>query len=383
MGASSLETDASDSPPLNAPRHLLVRGVNWLGDAVMSTPALQRLRQAFPDTRLSLLTVSKLADLWRHDPVIDDVIAFHPRESPWTVARRLRHRDFDHALVLPNSPRSALEAFLAAIPCRTGFARPWRNWLLTTRVPPRQEARRMHKPSRAGIRRRLAGQPDALARYTWNSHHSLDYLHLALALGADASPLPPRLVVTDEEIERVRAVFGLEPETPWLGLNPGAEYGPAKRWPADRFADVASAVAAVHPVRCVIFGGTGDAAIGAEIAGRLPGALNLTGRTTLRELMAGLKLCRVVLTNDTGPMHVADAVGTPVVVPFGSTSPELTGPGLPEDRRHRLVRTTAPCAPCFLRECPIDSRCLLTIGVERVTSAVLDLWSRPNPTPRI
>ena len=99
--------------------------------------------------------------------------------------------------------------------------------------------------------------------------------------------------------------------------------------------------------------------------------LNLAGQTSLRELMALLKLCRVLLTNDTGPMHVAAALGTPVVVPFGSTSPELTGPGLPGDPRHRLLKSDAPCSPCFLRECPIDFRCMNGISVERVVEAVL------------
>jgi heptosyltransferase-2 len=158
-----------------------------------------------------------------------------------------------------------------------------------------------------------------------------------------------------------------------LGLNPGAEYGPAKRWPAENFAVVAREVSRKLG-NCVwlAFGSLGDEQVCSRIA-RVAGSsvLNLAGKTSLRQLMALLKLCRVVLTNDTGPMHVAAAVGTTVVVPFGSTSPELTGPGLPGDTRHRLLQSAAPCSPCFRRVCPIDFRCMTGITPGRVTEVVL------------
>ena len=187
------------------------------------------------------------------------------------------------------------------------------------------------------------------------------------------------MFVTPEEIEAAKKKFGLEKITqPVFGLNPGAEYGPAKRWPVEKF--IAAAQEIQQRTNCVwlIFGGKGDAAVGnhgSNPPSRNPPSrhLNLAGKTSLRELMALLKLCRVLLTNDTGPMHVAAALGTPVVVPFGSTSPELTGPGLPGDPRHRLLKSDAPCSPCFLRECPIDFRCMNGISVERVVEAVLGI----------
>ena len=162
-----------------------------------------------------------------------------------------------------------------------------------------------------------------------------------------------------------------------LGLNPGAEYGPAKRWPVERFAVAAREVQ--QQINCVwlILGGKGDRELAAAVAHSMTQnveditpPLNLAGQTSLRELCAVFKLCRVVLTNDTGPMHLAAALGTPVVVPFGSTSPELTGPGLPGDTRHQLIKSDAPCSPCFLRECPIDFRCMHGIAVERVVEAI-------------
>src|SRR5881409_775454 len=118
---------------------ILVRGVNWLGDAVMTTPALWRLREAFPEAHLALLTPAKLAELWRHHPGLDSVLTFREGESPFAVARRLRQGNFSIALVLPNSPRSALEVFLARIPQRVGHTRPWRNFLLTRLVAPRPD----------------------------------------------------------------------------------------------------------------------------------------------------------------------------------------------------------------------------------------------------
>ena len=165
-----------------------------------------------------------------------------------------------------------------------------------------------------------------------------------------------------------------------IGLNPGAEYGPAKRWPVERFAEAANKLYRKISCEFLIFGGSGDVPLADQLLALLPTpgskghVVSLAGKTNLRDLMAGLKLCDVLLTNDTGPMHLAAALGTPVVVPFGSTSPELTGPGLPGVPYHQLLKSDVPCSPCFLRECPIDFRCMKGITVERVTAAVLDVF---------
>jgi heptosyltransferase-2 len=165
---------------------------------------------------------------------------------------------------------------------------------------------------------------------------------------------------------------------PLIGLNVGAEYGPAKRWPLDRFAGVARMLAERTGCHFVLFGGKADIPLAGELTRPLQGltVTSLAGQTTLAELMAALALCQVVITNDTGPMHLAAALGTPVVVPFGSTSPELTGPGLPGDPRHQLLLGEAPCAPCFLRQCPVDFRCMQSITVERTVQATLEVLSR-------
>lgn len=360
-----------------APARVLVRGVNWLGDAVMTTPALMRLREALPGSHLALLTPAKLRDLWEAHPAIDEVIPTQREHSPWAVGRRLRGADFGAALVFPNSLRSALECFLARIPVRVGFGRGWRGLLLTCALPPRPGAVRMVKPNRAEIDRRLNGGGAGWGSgLSLQAHHSFDYLHLAAAFGASGESRAPCLRVLETERRTVRAKFGIDPAEVWLGLNPGAEYGPAKRWPAERFAEVARAISAGYRVRWVLLGGMADREITARIAAEVPAALDLAGRTNLRELMAVLAEVRLLLTNDTGPMHVAAALGTPVLVPFGSTSPELTGPGQPGGGGHGWLRAGVACAPCFLRHCPIDFRCMTGITVDRVVGAVAEELGR-------
>jgi heptosyltransferase-2 len=398
-----------------AGRRILVRSTNWLGDAVMTTPALLRLREKFPDAHITLLTPDKLRELWLHHPAVDETISFSAGENLFSVANKLRRwgetpgepglvpqnvvttaredarpTKFDVALVLPNSPRSAIETWLAGIPQRIGCARPWRNFFLTQAVEPRARAVKMSKRSVAEIKKLVVAtqsgagfQPVSENEHTgWkpvpltNSHQIHEYLHLAAALGASSEPLPPQLFVTPDEVEAAKIKFGLKKiDGPIFGLNPGAEYGPAKRWPVEKFIAAAKEIQQRTNCAWLIFGGKADT----PLAGQIESAIrhssfviqNLCGQTSLRELMALLKFCRVLLTNDTGPMHVAAALDTPVVVPFGSTSPELTGPGLPGDTRHRLLKSDAPCSPCFLRECPIDFRCMNGISVERVVEAVL------------
>jgi heptosyltransferase-2 len=355
---------------------ILVRGTNWLGDAVMTTPALLRLREKFPDAHIALLTPEKLRELWLHHPAVSETIFFVPGDGVFAVGKKLRVGKFDLALVLPNSPRSAIEVFLAGIPQRIGYARPWRNLFLTQTVEPRTGAVKMRKLSVAEIKTLIIQTPNTRPLTPISTHQIYEYLQLSAALGANPEPLPPQLFIASEEIEAAKKKFGLlEITQPIFGLTPGAEYGPAKRWPVEKFIAAAKEIQQRTDCLWILFGGKSDAAITNQIESAIrnpqSAILNLAGRTSLRELMALLKLCRVLLTNDTGPMHVAAALGTSVVVPFGSTSPELTGPGLPGDPRHHLLKSDAPCSPCFLRECPIDFRCMNGISVERVVEAVL------------
>jgi heptosyltransferase-2 len=336
------------------PKSILVRGVNWLGDAVMSTPALQRLREAAPESEITLLTHEKLADLFQHYPHVDHVVTFCEGQNVFSVARRLRERKCDLALVFPNSHRSAFEVFLARIPQRVGYGR---NWLLTRSLakPPV----RTRKRSVAEIKALVAENARGRETFPAEAHHVHNYLRLIPALWC-----PPTLHVRDDEVAEAKK--RLPNQTLWLGLNPGAEYGPAKRWPVERFADAANRLHKKLNCGWILFGGPNDAPLTAQVAAACAGpVVDLAGKTTLRQLCALFRCCRAVLTNDTGPMHLAAAVGVPVIAAFGSTSPELTGP--PQG----AIVGDVPCAPCFRRECPIDFRCMRSIEVDQVVLETL------------
>lgn len=380
------DNPAGHSPP----SRILVRGVNWLGDAVMTTPALQRLREQYPNARIALLSPEKLRDIWRHLPCLDEVLTVRPGQSPWSVGRQLRVASFDTALLFPNSPRAALETWFGRIPQRIGYARPWRNWCLTKAVAPRPGRTAMRKRSAREILELIgasqSGSPGSKRRQetdTSKSHQINEYLHLTAQLGASPEPTRPSLTVRPDEVRAAASKFGLDDpplaSKPILALNPGAEYGPAKRWPTANFIAAAAEVQKRTDCVLLILGARSDIPLANEIRSALPtprSALkSLAGKTSLRELMAMLKLTRVLLTNDTGPMHLAAALGTHVVVPFGSTSPELTAPGLPGDDHHYLLAANVPCAPCFRRTCPIDFRCMRAISVETIVAAVLEAFA--------
>lgn len=363
-----------------APERILVRGVNWLGDAVMTTPAIQRLRETYPKAHITLLTHEKLADIWRAHPHIDAVETFSKQDSALSIGSRMRSKKFDLGIALPNSPRTAFELWRAGIPERVGYQAPWRNWMLTRAIPRRDDITQMRKRTETEIRRLIELHDPSDAVIAPGSHHIHHYLHLMSAIGASPEPAAPTLTIADDDVVNFAETFlpaASSDERPfWLGLNPGAEYGPAKRWPAERFIEAAVSIQKTSGCGWIVFGAPNDGEaerIAAEIEEQTSAAAvcNLVGRTSLLELCAGLKQCRAVLTNDSGPMHAAAALGTPVVVPFGSTSISLTGPGLPGDSStHKLLSADAPCAPCFLRECPVDFRCMNEISVEQVVAAI-------------
>jgi heptosyltransferase-2 len=230
----------------------------------------------------------------------------------------------------------------------------------------------MRKRTVAEIRR-LQKDPDrtspALPSASHQIHH---YLRLVAAAGGSSAPLAPVLGMPEQERADARAeLFTVDSGTPVVGLNAGAEYGEAKRWPVERFAEAANRLFDTTGCRVLVFGGPSDKALAQQLAGRIQRAPTtvLAGQTSLRQLLSKLACCDVLVTNDTGPMHVAAALGIPVVVPFGSTNPDLTGPGLPGDDRHALLRSQVACSPCFLRICPAEFRCMDSVGVDAIVRA--------------
>ena len=322
---------APAAPTLRDP--CVVRSPNWLGDAIMAFPAVRNLKTFLGPGKLTVAAPEKLAALWQACPFVDEVIALTQSKNIWTTGRQLRAGKFKSAILLPNSLRVAAEAALAFIPQRIGYARDGRSFLLTKNVtvPPRNPVR---------------------------LHQRFYYLHLIAALHETADETLPAL--------RVSPPTPGTNEKPYLALCPGAEYGPAKRWPVDRFAIAGKQLAEKHGLRLVLFGAAGDAPVAAELAALLPAAENRAGQTSLAEFMSALAAAKLVLCNDSGAMHLASALGTPTVAIFGSTEPLLTGPLGP---RTAVLRHHVPCSPCFLRECPIDFACMHSITPEMAIAA--------------
>jgi len=345
---------------------ILIRGTNWIGDTIMTMPAVQRLREFAPDSYIALLCPGKFHDLWRHNPFINEVIPFGQNVD----IKMLREMAFDVAIIFPNSFRSAWECHRARIPRRVGFAGHRRRLLLTDVVPDAPSDRVTHQS------RTVDGTTFEVKVFPTLRHQTLHYLDIVKHLGGEAEPMPPRVFLAVEEMAPLTK-FLRDDGRPVLALNAGAEYGPAKRWLPERFAEVAIKVAEQTDCRWLILGGRGDAATAAVIEEQMRAAalekgtvVNVAGKTTLLDLCALLTFSKALLTNDTGPMHIAAAIGTPVVSVWGSTSPELTGP-LGEDCV--VIRHPVECSPCFLRKCPIDFRCMNRVTVDEVVEALLKL----------
>jgi heptosyltransferase-2 len=294
----------------------------------MALPAVRNLKTIVEDDPLVVAAPEKLAALWQKCPFVDSVIALEKPRNLQATARQLRAGKFGSTVLLPNSLRSVAEAWHAGIPQRIGYARGGRGLLLTHTIP-------------------------APARNPARLHQRFYYLDLVTALGGPSEASLPKLRKDPTTVTGSRGLV--------LAICPGAEYGPAKRWPVENFVIVARHFIATRKAKIVLLGAPGDVPIGEDFARRLPGVDNRVGKTSLAEFMAALVSARLVLCNDSGAMHVASALGVPTLAVFGSTEPQLTGP---MGARSRVLRHHVPCSPCFLRECPIDFACMKSITPE-------------------
>jgi heptosyltransferase II len=324
----------------------------------MCEPALRGLRRLFPDAQIALLVKPAVADLFAGYPALTRVLTYDTKGrhaglfGKWALAGQLRRQHFDLAVLFQNAFEAAFLTFLAGVPRRYGYATDGRSLLLSD-------------PVAAPDRRTLVHQ----VRYYWD---------LLKPLGIMGDPSAPELVVFPEEEQAMARRFaqgGLTPTDVIVGINPGSTYGQAKRWLPERFAEVTERLCRTiresrgQQVSVVIFGAKGEERLGQEIAARLSSrSLVLSGATTIRELMAAVKRCAVLLTNDTGPMHIASAFQVPVVGIFGPTDWRTTSPF---GSAHTIVRQPVDCAPCLLRDCPIDHRCMTGVTVDQVQEAAV------------
>ncbi len=308
---------------------ILVIAPAWVGDAVMVQPMLRRLKEQRPDLEIDLFAPAWVAPVFRRmaevrrveiNPLAHGELKFKLRRE---LGRALKKGAYSQAIVLPNSWKSALVPFFAGIPLRTGFIGEFRLWLLN-------DARFLDK-------KELPRMVERFAQLAERPHAPL------------ARPVPhPRITPSGEGVEKALAKLELAPKKPVAAFCIGAEYGPAKRWPARHFADLARKLADAYDIW--LFGSGKDEAMGAEIAQLSEGkALNLCGRTDLAEAIDLLSLAEFVVTNDSGLMHVAAALDKPLVAVFGSSSPVFTPP---LSDKARIATLGLPCSPCFKRQCP-------------------------------
>ena len=327
---------ASDLKPFR----ILIRSSNWLGDAVMSVPAVRAIKNGRPDVHVTIAAPNKIAPMWKLIPEVDAIIPL-PEGSLLSVVRLLKQQmAFDVAILFPNSLRVALETWLSGIPRRVGYRGHCRSWHVNQIV---RESRKPRPPE----------------------HHSLRFLRIARECGAETSNI---------EVPNRNQTSNTKHQTLKIGLCAGAEYGPAKRWLPDRFAETAAKITAQSSAQWILFGTKNDVAIGEQIAAAMGDhCVNRIGQTTLDQLIEELQQCRLLLTNDTGTMHLAALLGVPVVAVFGSTEPRLTGP---LGSGHTILRHHVECSPCFLRECPLDFRCMKAVSADEVATAVMSMLDR-------
>jgi len=290
-----------------------------------------------------------VAGLFTSAPFIDKVWS---EQKPlglagWTrITRGIRDRGFDLALLLPNSFESALMIFLGGVPRRIGYATEARRWLLTNSITPVKD----------------------------RQHQMQYYLDLVKTLSAGTDRPFIEIQATGEERNNARNLLnteGIAGGAPFLVLNPGAAYGSAKRWHEDRFADAANSLARDFNLQVALIGSETERPIAERIRDRMRGrAAILNGKTSLETLMGVLAESSLMITNDSGPMHIAAALGVPTVAVFGSTDEKVTGRCGP---RTRIVKYPVECSPCLLRDCPIDHRCMNGITVEKVCAAAREL----------
>ncbi len=333
---------------------ILVRATNWIGDAVLSLPAIRLLRTQYPDAEIVVLARPWVAALYEGESSINRVIPLlgTPGLKAWSEKRRvvseLRREHFDLAILLPNSFESALLVYLAGIPRRIGYVRDGRSALLTEPItlPKRGEIPRHERYYYPEMLRRAG----IVAELPLFDEIRFDGIPSSQARGS--------------ALLQARGFAG-----PVVGVSPGAAFGSAKRWSSDSFSEAARSLAAKTGASVAVFGSASERALCEDVT-FATGGINLAGLTTLREFIDMVAACKVFLANDSGAMHVAAALGTPCVTVFGPTDETGTGP---VGNTARIVREPVGCAPCKLRECPLEHQCMAGVPATRVVAVALSL----------
>jgi heptosyltransferase-2 len=327
------------------PKKILVRAPNWVGDGVMTIPAIAALRAYFRDAEITLLAKPTISTLFLHHPDIDRIIIYEEKYTGpigfLRLSAHLQKERFDLAVLLKNAFESALLVILAGIPQRIGYNTDARGFLLTSPLLIKD----------APLHQREA------------------FLHIVRQMGADVPARSPYIVLTEVEILAARRqleLFGISSGDFVVGISPGTAKGSAKAWLPDRFATVADKLVETHGAKILILGGPNDQSAGAAVLREMKSeATNCIGKLSLREMMAVISLCDLCITNDSGPLHIASALGIPQVAIYGPRPPELSFPGGPLDS---MAYHPVNCSPCDFRVCPVNHHCMTGVTVEEVLS---------------
>lgn len=346
---------------LSSAGRILVRGLNWIGDAVMSLPTIWKIREAVPDARLTLASPGWSADIYCICTAVDEVIQIPPKggllglPSEFKAARLFREDYFDLALILPNSFRSALAPFLAGVKRRTGYGTGGRGMLLTEAV----------SVDRAAVVHTVHYYRPLLSALDIHWEEGSEKFGLELDENAKKT--------ADGILKRE----GVDPAGEIIGFSPGAAWGPSKRWPAESFAKAASNLCSDSQRQAIFFGSTADSDLIADILEKTPeNSAGLAGTfARLHHLAAAISRCRLLVTNDSGPMHLAAALGVPVVALFGPTDERISGPWTGASGKAIILRPP-DCLPCYNPRCRMKGTpCLARIAVEEVVEAAEKLLS--------
>lgn len=359
-------------------RSLLVRGTNWVGDSILSLPALKRVRQAFPQARIGLLVLPWVSGIYEECAAVDEVLIYdrdgihRGLTGRLRLIQSLRQRRFDAAILFQNAFEAALLTRLAGIRVRAGYSRDGRGWLLSHAVPVDPQILRLHQTyyyldlvDQLLRRERMALSPVARQASTSSSPDLPD-------ISLQVSPSRRQLAQT-----RLQAQ-GVDLSKTVVGVNPGAFYGSAKRWLSDRYAALLDKLIDERDAVVVVFGAPNETAIAESIqAAMRRRPVVLTGKTQLAELIAMIACCDLFITNDSGPMHLAAALRVPTLAIFGPTDAMATGP---MSSSAFVLNKSVECSPCLLRECPIDHRCMTQISAEEVFQQAVRMMRPLTPS---
>lgn len=338
-------------------RRIMVRATNWVGDVVMSLPALEAVRKNFPTSSITVLAKPWVIPLFENHPSVDQILVYRKDKGRLKdigemirVLRVIRKNGFDLAILFQNAFEAALLAYLGGVGFRLGYNTDGRGFLLTHRVITTDDVLKVHQ-----------------IEY---------YMSIMEAMGWDSASLNPRLYVGKRNLKKGKVLLeanGIKTEDFLLGVGPGAVFGEAKRWPAERFARVADWAVEKWGAKVLVMGSQDESTICDILSTTMKHRpLNLCGLTSLGEAMALINWCDFFVSNDSGLMHISAAMGVPTVAIFGSTDPVTTGPRGPKTS---IVRNDIECAPCLKPECPKDHRCMLSIEPEDVWEEMEQLRS--------